>query len=763
MLNYRQTNHLLTVLALLSCFSFAGIGDKENQWFWLSMRIMGAGCAVSAVYGYSQEEKDAELNNESTRLLDAVGDVKQGHDWEKYQLALTHAKEIESFEGAIAQLHQQLEGSEQSVFEQTEAANERLALEYHRLQQEREQHVQEKALLDEHWDTQQQSLEAQQQSLQAREETYETAILEEYRSRIEALQEKELALELQEKQMLEGFEREWTEREGFYSQIADAAIQETYSLKQPDYPQGHTHEELLASEAVKCLYEHGIVVKQPQVNPLPNGRFELCFKICPVLADGKTASPTRSLTEAYKRIERELIKPLRLAVRSCCADPVVEPIHLGIKLTFDISGTDWNAIEQERKVQLEAVHDPDPSHLFSLVSASPHLCLMGDSGEGKTTLINNLLTLMQQELGSGVTLIGVNPKPDEDTDLTLLKYSTFETAIFGLLEAIAEIIHRLHLKDEAVQQRRTNPAHPFPDHQPVIYFFDEFSELSGFWNRCKPAVLAATLDEFEQTLPGDRRAVMELIRLRVSPATFVSDLLKFGLRIGRSEKVKILIAGQNLKASVLGTTIQDLQQLPFIYLGAAIEEGLQNRIPDWQKPPLVQEREFRSRLVAGGKANPFYGLFVPKGSKEAYFATLPHPQQFDSAPIESSAATGDEPSAPTDPEAVQSLERLLQLPHNDRTHNDRTRTSAVQGQFDPLDSEISRQLTDLVLQYWDAYQSQIKVIDMVWNAPKSGTSKQYRAAKWKLRRILNKHNRALPGKPWGEDPDDTKNFNEVSN
>lgn len=761
MLTDRQINHLLTIFALLSCFSFAGIGDKENQWFWFSLRILGAGCAVSAVYGYCQEDREVERNDENTRILDAVEDVKHSHEWEKYQLILSHAKEVETYQAQIAQLQHQLELAEQASFEQIETAKEQLALAYHRLQQEREQLTQEKSLLDEHWETQQQSLVAREEALQEREATYETAILEEYRARFQALQEQEVALATQEQQMLAGFEQEWARREEVYSQIADAALTEATKLKQPDYPQGHTPEELLACEAVKCLHEHGVIAKQTQVKPLPNGRFELSFTPCPVLADGQSSTPIRSLTEAYKKIERELIKPLRLAVRGCSADPVIEPIHAGIKLIFDVSGTDWEAIAQERKAQAEKVHDPDPSHLFHLITASPHLCLMGDSGEGKTTLINNVLTLMGQELGDGVTLIGVNPKPDEDTDLSLLKYSSFETSIFGLLEAIAEIIHRLHLKDEAVQKRRQNPAHPFPDHQPFIYFFDEFSEFSGVWNRCKPEVMETVLDEFEESLPYERREVMKLIRMRVSPSTFVTDLLKFGWRIGRTEKVKLLIAGQNLKASVLGTTIQDLQQLPFIYLGAAINEGLENRVLDWQKPALEQEQQHRSRLVAIGKANPFYGLFVPKGSKKAYFATLPAPRQYQTAPITASDAPVNQSPAPTDPQAVQELERLWALSSESRTEEDGTRTEAVPTYFDPLDPELSPSLVAAVLHHWAAYQSQTKVIELVWNTPKSGSSKSYRAAKWKFRRILRKHDRPLPGKPWGDDPDDCKHFHEV--
>ncbi|HEY9658291.1 MAG TPA: hypothetical protein V6C65_07555 [Allocoleopsis sp.] len=53
------------------------------------------------------------------------------------------------------------------------------------------------------------------------------------------------------------------------------------------------------------------------------------------------------------------------------------------------------------------------------------------------------------------------------------------------------------------------------------------------------------------------------------------------------------------------------------------------------------------------------------------------------------------------------------------------------------------------------------MIAKVWGIGKSGTSLKYRAAKWKFRRILHQQGRKLPGKPWGEDVDDLKSFDEL--
>ncbi len=79
-LSHRQSNHLLTLLALLSLFSFVGIGDRQNQWLWLSFRIVGCGAALSAAYGYCKEEEDIQTTDENTRLLDAASDIRQGYE-----------------------------------------------------------------------------------------------------------------------------------------------------------------------------------------------------------------------------------------------------------------------------------------------------------------------------------------------------------------------------------------------------------------------------------------------------------------------------------------------------------------------------------------------------------------------------------------------------------------------------------------------------------------------------------------------------------
>lgn len=67
-LTERQSNHVLTHLALLSLLTFMGIGDRQNQWLWLSLQIVGCGAALSAGYGYRKEEENIRICFSNSRI-----------------------------------------------------------------------------------------------------------------------------------------------------------------------------------------------------------------------------------------------------------------------------------------------------------------------------------------------------------------------------------------------------------------------------------------------------------------------------------------------------------------------------------------------------------------------------------------------------------------------------------------------------------------------------------------------------------------------
>ncbi len=614
MLNYRQTNHALTILALLSCFTFAGIGDKENEWFWLSLRTMGAGCASAAAFGYRQEEVQAETDNENTRLLEAVGDVKQGHDWREYQLQIAHAQQIESYEARCAYLEKLVEQSEEASFEQIESAKDQLAIASHRLQQERDLLEQEKLLLDQHWEAQQQGLLDRESALQEREETYETAILEEYRDRIEALQAKEQALENQEQQMLEGFEREWTEREGVYSQMVDASIQEAQRLKQPDLPTGGTPHELLARDAIRFLHEHGVIAKQTIVKTLPKQKFEVLFSVLPVTPTKQDASFARDVAEAYKKIERELLKPLRAVVVGCNHDPAVEPISIpfaGLKLTFDVSGVDWVASEKIEKTDAgNLLPEPKPEHFEEFIQRAPHIGMFGATRVGKTVAMNNVIGVMQKLLGGNATLIVGDAKLSKELKALKPKYLGAKQVLMGLRDASDEVQHRIDLRHDDYLHDR--PLREFETDR-RIYLFDEINEVIRRFN------MPIDLEDIEFLTDND-------FPRKFAVSTYLMRIWQMGAELG----VASLITGQNLMAGTLKINIVDLENVGLMYLGGAISVGINYRCKGTEKS--LMEQEFQTRRELREKSPDdlrfkYYAMFAA-ANERPYFSQLPPPGQY---------------------------------------------------------------------------------------------------------------------------------------
>ena len=80
--------------------------------------------------------------------------------------------------------------------------------------------------------------------------------------------------------------------------------------------------------------------------------------------------------------------------------------------------------------------------------------------------------------------------------------------------------------------------------------------------------------------------------------------------------------------------------------------------------------------------------------------------------------------------------------------------------LDPFDSDLGTPLYARVLETYGITQSAKSTIESIWNCTK-GSSKAYRMAKWKFRQILHSNVMPLPGKSFGQDPDDPKTFEQL--
>ncbi|MDJ0733243.1 MAG: hypothetical protein QNJ47_04005 [Nostocaceae cyanobacterium] len=284
---------------------------------------------------------------------------------------------------------------------------------------------------------------------------------------------------------------------------------------------------------------------------------------------------------------------------------------------------------KESKQQLKT-KEPPKTHFQKFLDDSHQVCLLGSTGDGKTTLIGNILGLFNQLLGGSAQLVITNPKVSESSigELASAKYLGFKESIFGLLEAATAIMYRLWLNEKAARS-----GQPLPQHQPIIYFFDEYSEVAARWNAVDVKVFNKTLKRFKQLLDPDQLQVFENeIEEFLKPSDFAGQLLKFIWRVGRSEKVKSLIAGQNLMPNTLKVNVVDLLNTGIIALGDTAGWALENTISMFASEGLKHEFNLRIEIAqSASKDEPekYFGVFKSPKSRP-YFALLPAPSSYQS-------------------------------------------------------------------------------------------------------------------------------------
>jgi hypothetical protein len=420
--------------------------------------------------------------------------------------------------------------------------------------------------------------------------------------------------------------------------------------------------------------------------------------------------------------------------------------------------------------------EPTSEHFTAFIENCYHIGLFGPTRIGKTITMNNILGAMQQRLGNTAELIVGDAKLSTALKALKPRYLGARECLIGLRDAADEIQHRIDLRE--ADYRSDRPLTNFSSDQ-RIYFFDEINEVIARFNTPVDPTDIEWLKDHD-------------FPLKYAVSTYLFRIWRMEAELG----ILSLIAGQNLMANVLKINIVDLENLGLMFMSGAISVGIQYRCKGSEKAEMEEQYRLRRERYFKTKDICFkhYGFFCLPNEKP-YFAQMPAPETYVSAsaiplPIETEideaedefpfdsvqevgadseilgaddGAIGEEADAapgsdPTAPEVVQRLEDLLHLEFTTARPAD---SPALSAPLDPLAPGISDQLVQQVLREFDFHQSQGKVIANVWGVSKSGTSLKYRVAKWKFRNILHQQGRKLPGKPWGEDVDDLKSFDEL--
>ncbi|MGF1674306.1 MAG: hypothetical protein ACFCUV_11575 [Rivularia sp. (in: cyanobacteria)] len=412
------------------------------------------------------------------------------------------------------------------------------------------------------------------------------------------------------KQIIELYENElelYTEQ----LQLKESLLKQA---KLPKLASGISRTEYYANKIINYLYSKNI--ECDYVDSWEESTFDLIRLI-----------PKNGNLKQFRALGDELQLELRLNY------PPQFDINLGyiqIKINTKLIETSPN--------KLEKPVEPSENHFQVFLEKSHQLCLTGATGDGKTVLISNIIGLFDVLLGGNSELIITNPKPSKSSlSLGKAKYLGFKHSIFGLLEAATEITYRLWLNQQAIEKGRE-----LPNYSPKIYFFDEYSELATRWNKVNKPVFDKTISSFKSQLEPTYKQVFESeMEDFLSPNNFASELLKFIWRVGRSEKVKSLIAGQNLMPNVLGVNKIDLLNCGFINLGDTAQWALSNIYKDWSNDELLEE--YKQRIAASelDEKLKYFALFKSPRSAP-YFANLPDINKF---PISSVVTQGNSATA----------------------------------------------------------------------------------------------------------------------
>jgi precorrin-6B methylase 2 len=603
-------------------------------------------------------------------------------------------------------------------------------------------------------------------------------------------------LEEYRNQLIEEFEKQQEKLEALYQDRYDglnkviddqektiqAQRMYIYNLMQPEYLQGTNVEELLGNAVITFLYENGIIARSPWVTPQVKNIFKLTFAVLPVPA-GKNQDKkyVHTLLEAFKRLE-SIKEGVKGVIQGCNTAPRVDIINRQIEMMIDISGIDWEAEAKRKSVTIE---EPSKEHFENFVFGCSHVGLFAPTRFGKTVAINNILAIMKNRLGDGTKLIVGDAKLSTALRVLKPRYIGAKECLLGLREAVEEMERRVAIRED--DYRNNRPLSTF-EQDKRIYLWDEINEVILLFNNPIDPKVIEWLEEND-------------FPKRYAVSTYLIRLWQMGAELD----ILTLIAGQNLMANRLKVNIVDLENLGLIFMGGAISVGINYRAKGSEKASLEtqytarRERYFRTRETD----YKYYGLYALP-NELPYFAAMPKPDEYvneftvallDATPNDDEDDTyfrevvdleddflsgavdiqetetpgadgaykgaGEEINTNEAPSASGEVQRLEDLVHLEFKCQHPKSEEEESAPFDPLKPGISEKLKKTVLNEYLALGSQNKVILKVWNVQKSGTNNRYLAAKWKLRKILHGAGRQLPGKEWGEDPNDMKSFGEL--
>ena len=244
------------------------------------------------------------------------------------------------------------------------------------------------------------------------------------------------------------------------------------------------------------------------------------------------------------------------------------------------------------------------SSIENFIRSINHLLLIGSTGNGKSTLISNLLEMASEVLSGVPELIILNPKPTAvsysfNGKIHKANYLNIEKpegcitpdCLEGLRVVIDDLTHRMIAGQKAIENDEA-----FPKFQPRIYLFEEAnvmnSKLKELWQEC-----------------------IELLG-----------------RLGREYDLIGIVVGQEATIKEYGFNSRSfVQNFSRIYLKSALNlDVVSNTEIKYlsNKDEIEKDIQQHKINVGSSKITQFYGLFIEQGNSNSFVSYLPEPNHY---------------------------------------------------------------------------------------------------------------------------------------
>lgn len=418
-------------------------------------------------------------------------------------------------------------------------------------------------------------------------ESSQLAIVEEERLRL--IQEQEILDQRLQKwadEQQAQWEQQYNDQAAMYEGIISQQHQKIAQLEGIKRPKGNSRIEWVADQIIDVLLEYEIYCDYKDSHAIPG-----CDLIWVVPRQGVRVRKLKDIAEEIQLRIPGIEVPPEISV----SDGAIQ-----ISCSADKAKVDRKAVEKGNKLVEPAddwfkrmVTQPDVNHLFC----------NGDTGSGKSTLIDNFICLAKQELGNSVEIIIIDPKfPDStwviDGEEIIPEYKGYEPITDEYGEEHPSALDGLRAMYDDVRQRLENAAQAKlsgrekPNRIPRIYVIDEAEDLIATF--------------------GDDAA----------------EPIRSVLRVGRSTKVKAVIIGQNPGCKAYKMEKANLRNCGQLYLRENALAGIDQVAPTAAlKKQLRDQIALRQTEGEKDRSKRFYSLIKYPGMP-AFTALCPPPAAY---------------------------------------------------------------------------------------------------------------------------------------